>query len=283
MKILTFDIEEWFHILDHATTETEDNWKCFEYRIEKNIDKILKLLEFNNQSATFFCLGWIARKFPKIIKKIDSMNFEIGSHSDLHQLVYKQDRKQFSEDLKKSIQSIEDLTGKKVTCYRAPGFSIKSVNQSWVFDELIKNGITIDCSIFPASRSHGGFPSFGTGFPAIIDRDGFKIKEFPISLCKIFNKKIIYSGGGYFRLLPYYFIKNIINNSEYVMTYFHPRDFDKGQPLLKDLSMIRRFKSYYGINFAFNKLEHLIQDFNFISLSEADKLIDWSKSKEIRI
>ena len=283
MKILTFDIEEWFHILDHKTTATEENWINFEYRLEKNINLILELLASKNQTATFFCLGWIARKFPKVLKKIDSMNFEIGSHSDMHQLVYEQNRKQFREDLKRSIFSIEDLIGKKVSCYRAPGFSIKSKSHDWVFDELISCGIEIDCSIFPAKRAHGGFPNFCSGFPVVINREGEKIKEFPMSLYEIFNKKIIFSGGGYFRIFPYPLIKEMTKNSKYVMTYFHPRDFDKGQPILIDLSLKRRFKSYYGINFAFSKLEKLIKDFNFISLKEADKLIDWSNTEEIKI
>ena len=141
MKILTFDIEEWFHILDHKSTSTEDKWSNYEYRLEKNLDRILNLLQNNNQNATFFCLGWIARKFPNLIKKIDEMNFEIGSHSDLHQLVYNQSREDFKEDLYRSINSIEDIIGKKVKIYRAPGFSFTKKDKSWFLDALISNGM----------------------------------------------------------------------------------------------------------------------------------------------
>ena len=160
MNILTFDIEEWFHILNHNSTKTADNWANYEYRLEENMDTIFNLLDRNNQKATFFCLGWVAENFPNIIKKIDLYNYEIGTHSHMHQLAYRQSKKEFRDDLKKSIHSIEDVIGKKVRIYRAPGFSIKKQNL-WVFQELIKNGIEIDCSIFPANRAHGGLPSYG--------------------------------------------------------------------------------------------------------------------------
>ena len=143
MKILTFDIEEWFHILDHESTRDESSWNKFDYRIENNMDRIFQLLANNEQSATFFALGWIAKKFPKIIKKIDSLGYEIGSHSNLHTLAFNQTRDEFKFDLEKSIKTIEDITGKKVKYYRAPGFSLMETNK-WVFEELINKGIDID-------------------------------------------------------------------------------------------------------------------------------------------
>ena len=115
------------------------------------MDKIFSLLHNKNQNATFFCLGWVAKKFPHIIKKINSMGYEIGTHSNMHQLAYKQSKDEFATDLKKSIDLLENIIGKKIKIYRAPGFSIKKQNL-WVFNELIKNGIEIDCSIFPAKR-----------------------------------------------------------------------------------------------------------------------------------
>ena len=124
MKILTFDIEEWFHILDNKSTKTETNWNRYEERINQNMDKIFQFLKINNLKATFFVVGWIAEKYPQIVKKIDSLNFEIGSHTYYHQLMYEQSRKEISEDLIKSIDIIEQITGKKVQYFRAPGFSI---------------------------------------------------------------------------------------------------------------------------------------------------------------
>ena len=280
MNILTFDIEEWFHLLDHEGLKKEENWSNFEYRLESNVDRILELLCRKNQKATFFCLGWVARRFPKVIKKIQTNFFEIGSHSDVHKLVYEQNRNQFRDDLKKSLASIEDVTGVKCTSYRAPGFSIKDENK-WVFKELINQGIKIDCSIFPAKRAHGGFESFTKSEPCLINFGNKSIKEFPINVFNFLNYPLIFSGGGYFRMLPYKFIRQLVKKSDYVMTYFHPRDFDENQPIISDLSIIRKYKSYVGLKYSFKNLEKLISEFEFIDLRNADRFIDWDKKAKI--
>jgi len=282
MNILTFDIEDWFHILDNDASKTEKQWNKFEPRLEQNIDKIFKLLDDNNQDATFFVIGWVARKYPHIVKKISDLGYEIATHSDLHQLAYEFNRQQFKDDLEKSIKSIEDVSGKKVRTYRAPGFSIKKENL-WAFDELIKQGIEIDCSIFPAKRSHGGLEEFGHAEPARIETKNGILKAFPINIYQVLGQNIVFSGGGYFRLFPYPLIKAMMKRSEYVMTYLHPRDFDPEQPILEGLNAIRRFKSYYGLGSSLEKLERLIQDFDFVSLSEVDKQIEWDTTKKINM
>jgi len=217
-----------------------------------------------------------------MLKKIHQMGLEIATHYDRHQLAYEQNRIQFNEDLKRSIQSIEDVTGQKVTTYRAPGFSVKEGNQ-WIFEDLVHNGIEIDCSIFPAERAHGGFEQFGVAEPALIEYTGKILKEFPINTVNIAGKGIVFSGGGYFRFLPYWLIKRLMTKSEYVMTYFHPRDFDAKQPMIHDLSLARKFKSYYGLQGAFAKLERLIDDFDFTDIATANDSIDWNKQKIIRL
>jgi peptidoglycan-N-acetylglucosamine deacetylase len=282
MKILTFDIEEWFHILDNDSTKTEGNWSAYQYRLDENMDRIFELLDKKNQKATFFCLGWVARKFPHILKKIDSLGYEIATHSDTHQLAFEQSPTEFRIDLERSIKSIEDAISQKVKIYRAPGFSIKKENQ-WVFHELDKQGIEIDCSIFPAKRSHGGFESYGYSEPSIINVNEVRIKELPINLFKFGASNVIFSGGGYFRILPYWLIKSMMKRSDYVMTYFHPRDFDPNQPVIQELSTVRKFKSYVGLKTALNKLEHLITDFDFIDIEQADKLVEWDRVKEIKL
>jgi len=282
MNILTFDIEEWFHILDNDSTKTEQEWSSFEYRLDANMDRIFELLDRKNQKATFFCLGWVAREFPHILKKIDNMGFEIATHSDRHQLAYEQSKSEFKNDLENSIKSIEDVTGKKVSIYRAPGFSIKEENK-WVFEELVKQGIEIDCSVFPAKRTHGGFESYGHAEPSVLKIGDISLKEFPINLFDFANKNLIFSGGGYFRIFPYWMIKGMMKRSEYVMTYFHPRDFDPHQPIIKDLSAARRFKSYVGLSTAFDKLERLVTDFEFVDVNQADKTMVWNKQKIITL
>ncbi len=282
MNVLTFDIEDWFHILDNDACKTEKQWHAFEPRLEQNMNKIFQLLEDNKQDATFFVIGWVARKYPHIVKKISELGYEIATHSDMHQLAYEFDKKTFKEDLERSLGSIEALTGKKVRAYRAPGFSIIDENL-WAFEEIVKQGIEIDCSIFPAKRAHGGLESFGHAQPAWIEYQNVTLKEFPINLYPIAGKNIIFSGGGYFRLLPYSMISYFMKRSEYVMTYLHPRDFDPEQPMMEGLNMVRKFKSYYGLGGALKKLERLIQEYDFISIDEADKMIDWDISAKVKL
>ncbi|HEU4607567.1 MAG TPA: polysaccharide deacetylase family protein [Chitinophagaceae bacterium] len=282
MRILTFDIEDWFHILDNSSTKTPEQWEQFTPRIHEGVDRILNLLAENNLKGTFFCLGWVARKYPEIIKKIDANGYEIATHSDIHQLAYEQTRAQYKADLEQSVKCLEDVTGKKVIAYRAPGFSITEQNK-WALEVLIELGIEIDCSIFPANRAHGGFASFKEATPCLIDVGGALLKEFPINLYSWLGYKFIFTGGGYFRLLPYNIIKRLSSEAKYIMTYFHPRDFDPDQPILKNLSFIRRFKSYYGLNGCLSKLNRLVKHYDFIDLRRADESIDWQKMEVIKL
>jgi len=281
MNILTFDIEEWFHLLDNESTKGEKQWVNYESRIHNNVDRILDILDRHDTKATFFCMGWIARKYPEVIRKI-SERYEIGSHTDMHQLVYEQGEKAFREDVSSSLKLLEDISGKKVKYFRAPGFSITE-NEKWAFEILVENGIEVDSSVFPAPRAHGGFPSYKSPKPSIIKYNGIELKELPISYSTVLGKHIIFSGGGYFRLFPYSLIKYWSKNSDYIMSYLHPRDFDPGQPMIEDLSKIRRFKSYVGLKSAEKKMDKWLNDFEFVDINQADKLIDWSKVPVVSI
>jgi peptidoglycan-N-acetylglucosamine deacetylase len=216
MKILTFDIEEWFHILDNQSTKTELEWRQYESRIHQNMERILNLLEGKSQKATFFCLGWIAEKYPEVIKTIDQHGHTIGTHSHLHQLVYEQSPSEFREDLKRSIYTLEDVIGKKIHSYRSPGFSLTE-KSFWAFEILSEYGITTDCSIFPTARSHGGIRNFSYSKPFTIKVNGSMLREFPMNFYSVAGQKIVFSGGGYFRLFPYSLIKKMFSDIDYVM------------------------------------------------------------------
>lgn len=276
VRILTFDIEEWFHLLDVDATRAVEKWDSFEVRIHRNTDRILQLLKTFKQRATFFCLGWVAEKYPEIIHAIDKEGYEIGSHTSYHQLAYELTPRQFREDLLRSIHTIQDVTGKKVNSFRVPGFSITK-NNTWALEIISECGIEYDSSIFPARRGHGGFEEFKTYKPISIHTSSGDLKEFPINTIPLFGKRIIFSGGGYFRLLPYSLINRFMKNSEYVMAYFHPRDFDAEQPYLKGLSLKRMFKSYYGLTGACDKLKKLFNDYKFMDIRNAESCIDWRK------
>ena len=243
---------------------------------------IFDILEKTENLATFFVVGWMAEKYPDIIKEISNRGFEIGSHTHLHQLAYEQDRQTFYSDVERSIKTLEDCIGKKVSSFRAPGFSITE-NNKWAFEVLIELGITKDSSVFPAGRAHGGLPSYNLAIPSVINYNGVKLKEFPINTHSILGKPFIFSGGGYFRLLPYKIIKNWTLKSKYIMTYFHPRDFDSQQPLVPGLSFARQFKSYVGIKKCKSKLENWLNDFDFIDLHQADISINWDKVPELKL
>lgn len=283
MKILTFDIEDWFHILETYHNDNYTHWEKYEKRIHLGTNLILDLLEKYEQKATFFCLGWVAETYPEIIKKISKQGHEIGTHTHYHQLVFSQTRSTFKGDLDRSIQTIEQLTGIKVKYFRAPGFSITQ-SSLWAFEALINAGIEVDCSVFPTHRAHGGLPGFLKPEPARIQVQGSIIKELPINYYSITGTlPVVFSGGGYFRLLPYKFIKLLTQKSDYLMSYFHPRDFDPDQPILEGLSAIKKFKSYVGLNNTHKKLCNWLEDFEFMEVGTAIKRIDWEKTPIIKI
>lgn len=274
MNILTFDIEEWFHILDNESTKTAKEWKNYESRIHENMERIFSILEMHQVKATFFCVGWIAETYPDIIKSIAARGYELGTHTRMHQLVYEQTRETFSQDIEFSIKTLEDITGHKVKYFRAPGFSIREDNK-WAFEVLAENGIEVDSSIFPAPRAHGGFPTYKQPVPSLLKYKGITLKEFPINYTNIIGKSIIFSGGGYFRLFPYNIIKRWTAQSNYVMSYLHPRDFDASQPIIQELSAFRKLKTYIGLKGAEKKLNQWLTDFPFIDIATAVKMIDW--------
>lgn len=282
MNILTFDVEEWFHLLDNDSTRSEIQWRNYEVRIYENMERIFHILDETNTKATFFVIGWIAKTYPDIVKRI-AEKYEIGSHTMNHQLVWQQSKDEFKQDVKESIKRLEDLSGRKVEAFRAPGFSIRE-SEGWAFDVLSECGIKYDCSIFPAHHAHGGMPSYPGNKPAIIKRNRYELKEFPITYKSIGNKHIIFSGGGYFRLFPYIMIRYWTQQSgDYLISYIHPRDLDPGQPIIKELNYYRRFKSYYGIDKAERKLRCWLNDFDFVDIETADKMIDWEQSAVINL
>lgn len=276
MNILSFDIEEWFHLLDNASTKTEKEWEAYPSRIHENMDRIFDILDRHNQKATFFIIGWIARQYPEVVKRINDKGYDIGFHTNSHQLIYEQTPEEFYEDLTTGLGHIENITGKKITAFRAPGFSLTE-KCNWAFEILAEQGIVYDSSVFPIRHAHGGYPSFPRIAPALIKTNKGDIKEFPINVGKIFGKSIVFTGGGYFRLFPYRMIRHYTKKIPYIMSYLHPRDMDAGQPMIADLSIIRRFRSYVGLKYTAAKFEKWITDFSFTDIHTASGDIDWDQ------
>lgn len=285
MNILTFDIEEWYIEKEFGGNRDE---KYAEY--DSYLDNILSLLNETGKKATFFCVGKMAIDFPQVIRKIAAEGHEIGCHSNVHTWLNKMSKIQALEDTHAAVDSLEQLIGKKVLSYRAPAFSIGESNK-WAFEVLAECGIECDASIFPASRDFGGFSSFGYKEPVLLSHNGVNIKEFPICTTSLLGKELAYSGGGYFRFFPLWFVKKEIRKTPYTMCYFHIGDLlpetsglmtrDAYEEYFKESgTLINRYKRYFKSNFgkkkAWNKLEKLIKTCDFDNLEEVDKSIDWN-------
>lgn len=286
MNILTFDVEEWFHLLDFDATRTEAEWGKYEVRIHDNVDRILDILDSTNTKATFFIIGWVAKTYPEVVKKI-AVKYQIGTHTMSHQLVWQQTPLQFLEDLDSSIKLLQDITGQPIDCFRAPGFSIRET-EPWAFDILSELGIKYDCSVFPAAHAHGGMPSYADAMsngvcPAIIKHGDVELKEFPVTTKDFLGRQLVFSGGGYFRLVPYFLLHKWSSETEYLLSYIHPRDFDGGQPMLEGLPLSRKFKSYVGLKQAPEKLCRYLNDFKFTDVETAATEIDWTKVPIVEI
>ena len=311
MNILTFDVEEWFHLLDFDATRTEAEWGKYEVRIHENVDRILDILDRTDTKATFFIIGWVAKTYPEVVKKI-AAKYQIGSHTMNHQLVWQQNPVEFRADVESSVKLLQDITGQPVECFRAPGFSIRE-QEAWAFDILAELGIKYDCSVFPAHHAHGGMPLYderlrmndkglrrGIG-PAIITHGCVEMKEFPVTTKEVMGRQVIFSGGGYFRLAPYWLLhkwsreaaeaqicpvrvtEEISRNAGYLLSYIHPRDLDGGQPMLEGLPMARKFKSYVGLKQAPEKLRQYLKDFKFVDVQTASEMIAWDRVPRIEL
>ena len=282
MNILTFDIEEWYIAKSRGFGSAE-----LYQRYDRCLKEILDKLDERSIKATFFCLGMMAEDFPEVVKTISGRGHEVGCHSHKHLWANKMTESEFREDTRLAVTALEQCIGGKIQSYRAPAFSIGESNL-WAFDVLAENGITRDASVFPAPRDFGGFPSFGYDGPVILERNGWRMVEFPIPLVKVLGKRFAYSGGGYFRLFPKCFIAKAMDRSDYCMTYFHLEDLinrkekmmskesyesyfnEKGSAAVR----IKRYiKANLGKSTAVQKLDSILTTKSFISLQTAyDKL-----------
>ena len=272
MNILTFDIEDWYC---HDVESGNKDWDKLEVRIYEGTDRILDSLVERNLKGTFFTVGWLAEHHPSIIKKIADAGHQVGCHTYQHELLTRFNKEQMYEDTRKAKMLIEDAIGKEINAFRAPAFSITKENL-YAFDVLGELGFTIDCSIFPTTRDFGGMPDYGVSEPRIIEHNGYRFKEFPINPGVIMGRDIVFSGGGYFRLFPYWLIKKLTKKQSYTMTYFHPSDFDPGQPDMPHLSMRQRIKNRIGLKGAYNKYLKYLDDFDFVNIEQAERMIDWN-------
>jgi polysaccharide deacetylase family protein (PEP-CTERM system associated) len=265
--IMSVDVEEWFHIpagLDNILTINE--WDAAPQRVQYVLPRMLDLFDNNRVTATFFFLGWVAEKHPALVKETLRRGHEVATHGYAHKLIYNQTSDEFNEDIYKANSILENLTGKKVVGYRAPGFSIMPETE-WAFDILAENGIKYDSSIFPGKRFLGHYDKFNKE-PTIVVTENKEIIEFPQTVVDFGIFRLSCFGGGYFRLFSKsFFLKmaGIINkNNRPLILYIHPRDIDADQPQMP-FPFLKKIRHYINIPKTEQKLDEITRCFDFKS------------------
>ena len=260
---LTIDVEDYFQVSAFAPYIRRDEWDRRECRVEHNVNRILDLLAQRATSATFFTLGWVAERYPAIVRRIVADGHELASHGYGHQRASDLDEPAFSEDVTRAKRILEDIAGTAVLGYRAPSFSIGSSNL-WAFDVLARAGYRYSSSIYPIAHDHYGMPDS----PRFAYRVGGGLLEVPVTTVRLLNRNLPSSGGGYFRLLPYAMSRWLIgrvnaSDREPAVFYFHPWEIDPGQPRVQGIDARTRFRHYVNIPRMEAKLQHLLEDFRW--------------------
>ncbi len=260
---LTIDVEDYFQVSAFAPYIERSDWDLRECRVERNVERILALLQENNTQATFFTLGWIAERYPALVRRIVDGGHELASHGYGHERVSDLSEAAFFDDIHRAKALLEDIAGARVQGYRAPSFSIGAGNL-WALDTLQRAGYRYSSSIYPIRHDHYGMPDAPRFAHQV--RDG--LIEVPPTTLRMFNRNLPSSGGGYFRLLPYALSRwmlrqvNCQDNSPAVF-YFHPWEMDAGQPRVQGIGFKTRFRHYVNIGRMEQRLGHLLRDFHW--------------------
>lgn len=254
LRVLSFDFEEWFHVFGHNPLLQRNRWDDLPVMLPRITDTILEMLDRYQATATFFCLGWVASRHPKLIRDIASAGHEVAAHSYWHEKVHQQQSAAFREDLMRNIGELERLTGKKVVSYRAPAFTLFPVLGHAV-DMLLEAGILVDSSVMSGMRYNGlKLPNN----PFTFGSERNPLVYYPVSTFPLFFRRIPYAGSGYFRLLPFSFVKKNLSRSGYHMLYFHPRDLDDRLIEMKGYNLTEHLRFLPGTSVSMSKLEKLL-------------------------
>lgn len=273
---LTVDVEDYFQVAALAEAIRYEDWPRMEYRVEKNTDRLLELFDRYSVKCTFFVLGWVAERSPALTRKIAQAGHEIASHGYSHQLVYSQEPQVFREETLRSKKILEDQIGREVNGYRAASYSITAQSR-WALDILSEAGFVWDSSIFPVHHDRYGMPGTPHRPYRLQTPAGAELTEFPLSTCRLGEYRLPIAGGGYFRLFPYWFSKwglgSINREGRPFIFYLHPWEVDPGQPRFK-VGLKSRFRHYNNLSRCYGRLERLLNDFEFGTVSQVLGLAD---------
>ncbi len=260
---LTIDVEDYFQVSAFAPYIARADWEQRECRVERNVDRILALLDEHDTEATFFTLGWVAERYPQLVRRIAEQGHEIASHGYGHQRASDLSPAEFRADIEHAKAVLEDLSGSEVAGYRAPSFSIGPGNL-WALEALARAGHRYSSSIYPIRHDHYGMPDA----PRFAHQAADGLIEVPITTLRLFNRNLPSSGGGYFRLLPYALSRWMLRqvnsaDGESAVFYFHPWEIDPDQPRIAGIDRKTRFRHYVNIHRMERRLQSLLGDFKW--------------------
>jgi len=269
LNALTVDVEDYFQVQAFADVVSPHQWESFESRVEDNTYRVLDLFAEHGLKATFFVLGWEAKRRPAMVRRIIGEGHELACHGYGHQLIYRIGPDAFRADVRRAKDLLEDISGQPVHGYRAPSYSI-TAQSLWALDILIEEGFHYDSSIFPIHHDTYGIPD-APSFPHMIRRDSGCIMEFPPSTLEMsamgFKYKLPVSGGGYLRLFPVELVRRALSRigrreRQPVVLYFHPWELDPGQPRIR-AKLKSRLRHYVNLHKTEGKLRHLFASLPF--------------------
>jgi polysaccharide deacetylase family protein (PEP-CTERM system associated) len=272
---MTVDVEDYFHVAAFNKVISPEDWPNWPSRVEANTQRMLELFANHNIHITFFILGWVAERYPSLVRAIAAGGHEIASHGYSHQLIYRQTPEVFRAETLKSKQILEDISGQPITGYRAASYSI--TRQSlWALDILGQLGFTWDSSIFPTRHDNYGIPGSPEEPYWLITDSGAQLTEFPLTTAKVLGQPVPAAGGGYFRQYPYWlsrwlFARASEQGRKSQIFYLHPWEIDPEQPRVPNASWFSNFRHYTNLHRCLPRLERMLNDFAFGTMSEALK------------
>jgi polysaccharide deacetylase family protein (PEP-CTERM system associated) len=270
---MTVDVEDYYHVAAFAKVIDPQDWERWPSRVEANTQRLLQLFADHHIKITFFILGWVAQRYPQLVKTIAQAGHEVASHGYSHQLIYRQTPAVFREETQRSKTLLEDLTGAPVVGYRAASYSI--TRQSlWALEILGDLGFTWDSSIFPTRHDNYGIPGSPEEPYRIITPAGQALAEFPLTTAKVLGQAIPAAGGGYFRQYPYALSRWLFERAsdgqrKPQIFYLHPWEIDPDQPRVPNAGWLSNFRHYTRLDQCLPRLERLLKDFQFGTISQS--------------
>ena len=277
INALSFDVEEYFHAAALANAFGGAPWTSLPSRVCASTERILDLLDENAARGTFFVLGWVAERQSDLVRKIQRRGHEVACHGYSHRLIYEQSIDEFREETHRAKSILEDIIGLPVEGYRAASFSITR-KSLWALDVLVDAGFRYDSSIFTIFHDRYGIPGAPRQPHRLTLADGRQLLEFPPSTARFGPMTLPVGGGGYFRLLPYWYTSSMIKRLVLrervpLMFYLHPWDIDAGQPVGR-VSRLTRVRHYFNASRCADRLARLLRQYRFATVSESLRALD---------